>query len=97
MWFFKYFFKKREGNKALINWHHYVICHELMLVFSGLTKRLIINIPAGYTKTELVVINFIMFCLAHNPMSKFIYTSYRQRGIGYEKKYFNKVDIGKNS
>jgi len=45
-------------------------------VFTGKIKRLIINIPPGYTKTELAVIFFIIKGLMVNPRSKFFHTSY---------------------
>ncbi len=45
-------------------------------VLSGQIKRLIINVPPGYTKTEMAVINFIAHGLAMNPHSKFLHVSY---------------------
>ena len=59
--------------------HHRLICNALMKVVRGETKRLIINIPPRYSKTELAVINFIAWCLGHYPDSEFIYTSYSAR------------------
>lgn len=76
MQFMRYFFKLREGNKMLRNWHHYVIEYVLQGVYDGLIDRLIINIAPGYTKTEQAVLNFIARGLAINPRSKFIHTSY---------------------
>lgn len=74
--FMRYFFKLREGNKLLINWHHLVIDYVLQAVIDGLINRLIINIAPGYTKTEQAVLNFITRGLAINPRAKFIHTSY---------------------
>ena len=74
--FMRYFFKLREGNKMLRNWHHYVIEYVLQAVIDGLIPRLIINIAPGYTKTEQAVLNFISRGLAINPRAKFIHTSY---------------------
>lgn len=74
--FMRYFFKIREGNKMIVNWHHLVIQHVLQMVIDGLISRLIINIAPGYTKTELAVLNFIAHGLAINPRAKFIHASY---------------------
>lgn len=74
--FMKYFFKLREGNKLLVNWHHYVIEYVLQAVIDLKIQRLIINIAPGYTKTEQAVLNFICRGLALNPRAKFIHTSY---------------------
>lgn len=74
--FMRYFFKLREGNKLLLNWHHLVIEYVLQAVFDGHINRLIVNIAPGYTKTEQVVLNFISRGLAINPRSKYIHTSY---------------------
>lgn len=74
--FTRYFFKEREVNKFILGNHHAIICETLDKVFSGEIKRLVINVPPGYTKTELAVIHFIARGLAINPRAKFIHTSY---------------------
>ena len=74
--YMRYFFYLREGNKMLLNWHHYVIEYVLQAVLDCKIPRLIINIAPGYTKTEQAVLNFISRGLAINPRSKFIHTSY---------------------
>ena len=76
MQFMRYFFKLREGNKMLRNWHHYVIEEVLTGVYSGKISRLIVNIAPGYSKTEQVVLNFIARGLALNARAKFIHASY---------------------
>jgi len=76
MQFMRYFFKLREGNKMLLNWHHYAIDYVLQAVVDMKIPRLIINIAPGYTKTEQAVLNFIGRGLALNPRSKYIHTSY---------------------
>lgn len=76
MQFMRYFFKLRESNKMLRNWHHYVIEYVLQAVYDGKIDRLVVNIAPGYSKTEQVVLNFIARGLAINPRSKFIHTSY---------------------
>jgi predicted phage terminase large subunit-like protein len=52
------------------------MANALMKVINGETKRLIINIPPRYGKTELAVKMFIAYGLAINPQSKFIHLSY---------------------
>jgi len=74
--FMRYFFKHREGNKMLRNWHHYVIEYVLQAVYDGKINRLVVNIAPGYSKTEQVVLNFIARGLALNPRSKYIHASY---------------------
>ena len=76
MQFMRYFFKLREGNKMLLNWHHYVIEYVLQAVYDCKIDRLIVNIAPGYTKTEQVVLNFICRGLALNSRSKYIHASY---------------------
>lgn len=76
MLFMRYFFKLRESNKMIVNWHHYVIEFVLQAVIDGLINRLIINVSPGYTKTEQAVLNFICRGLALNSRAKFIHTSY---------------------
>ena len=55
--------------------HHAAICDALMRVHRGECKRLIINVPPRYSKTELVN-NFIAWGLGHAPDSEYILTSY---------------------
>jgi hypothetical protein len=76
LYFNRFFFKQRFGFKMLINWHHKLIQDTLDKVISLDIKRLIINLPPGYTKTELSTINFIARGLALNPMSRFMHLSY---------------------
>jgi len=74
--FSRYFFKHREGVKLIVNEHHRIICDALDRVISGEINRLIINVPPGYTKTELAVISFMARGLAINPKAKFMHLSY---------------------
>jgi len=74
--FFRYFFKQREGIKLICNAHHEVITDTLDRVILGEIKRLIINVPPGYTKTELAVIGFMARGLAINKKAKFMHLSY---------------------
>ena len=76
MHFARYMFKQRRGFKWVYNDHQKVICDALMKVFRGETKRLIINIPPRYSKTELAVNNFIAWCMGKVPDCEFIHASY---------------------
>ena len=55
--------------------HHEKICRALERVYRGECKRLIINIPPRYSKSELVKC-FIAWTLGHVPDSEYITTSY---------------------
>lgn len=77
--FTRYMFKYRKGYKWRDNWHHRALCDALMRVYRGEYKRLVINIPPRYSKTEIAVINFIAWCLGKNPDAEFIHASYSAR------------------
>lgn len=74
--FSRWMFWQRKGYKWKRALHHKIICDALMRVFRGETKRLIINIPPRYSKTELAVVNFIAWSMGHVPDAEFIHTSY---------------------
>ena len=76
LFFFRYFFKKRYGYKANIAPHHIKICKYLQRVSDGKIKRLIINIPPRYGKTDIAVISYMAWSIANNPQAKFIHLSY---------------------
>lgn len=62
--------------------HYITICKALIRVMKGETKRLIINVPPRYGKTELVI-HFVAWALAQFPDSNFLYVSY---SLGLAKK-----------
>ena len=74
--FARWMFLQRKGFHWLQAPHHKIICDALTRVFLGRTKRLIINIAPRYSKTELVVVNWIAWCLGLVPDAEFIHTSY---------------------
>lgn len=78
-YFSRRMFHARRGYHWVKSHHHWLICQALEKVFSGETKRLIINLPPRYTKTELAVINFIAYGLGRCPDAEFIHTSYSSR------------------
>lgn len=77
--FSRFMFLARRGYKWQRAAHHKVICSALMRVYRGESKRLIINIPPRYSKTELAVVNFMSWALGRNPDSEFIHSSYSTR------------------
>jgi len=74
--FSRWMFQARKGYQWQRARHHKLICDALMRVYRGECKRLIINIPPRYSKTELAVINWIAWCLGQVPDAEFIHTSY---------------------
>ncbi|MBB3004374.1 putative phage terminase large subunit-like protein [Paraburkholderia tropica] len=77
-WFTRWMFVNRRGYTWQQANHHKTVCEALMRVFRGECKRLIINIPPRYSKTEIVK-NFVGWSLGQYPDCEFIYTSYSGR------------------
>lgn len=75
-YFARRMFYARKGFRWLHNWHHAVICDALMRVYRGECKRLIINIPPRYSKTDLAVVNFIAWTLGRHPDAEYIHATY---------------------
>ena len=71
-------FVNRRGYMWQLSNHHVKIFDALERVFRGECKRLIINIPPRYSKTEIVKC-FMAWAMGHAPDSEFIYTSYSSR------------------
>lgn len=74
--FVRYFFKCMGGSKFIFSEHHHIICQQLMDVYFGRTKHLIINMPPRYSKTEIAVKMFSAWCYVKNPACEFIHLSY---------------------
>lgn len=74
--FTRWMFLQKRGYQWLQAAHHAQICAALMRVFHGETKRLIINIPPRYSKTEIAVVNFVAWCFGMVPDCEFIHASY---------------------
>lgn len=74
--FSRWMFLRRKGFQWRRARHHRLICDALMRVYRGECKRLVINIPPRYSKTELAVVNFIAWAMGKNPDSEFIHASY---------------------
>ena len=74
--FTRWMFYQRRGYIWQRARHHALICDALERVFNGETKRLIINIPPRYSKTEIAVVNFIAWAMGRVPDCEFIHASY---------------------
>jgi len=67
----------KELNKSFDdNWHYRMIEEKLNKVLTGEITRLIINVPPGSGKTEIITKFFPVWALAKNPMLQFIVTGY---------------------
>lgn len=79
--FTQYFYKIRTGREFEISQplgresHYITVCRELTSVFKLKSPRLIINIPPGHGKSELLK-HFVAWSMAHYPDSQFLYISY---------------------
>jgi predicted phage terminase large subunit-like protein len=74
--FSRWMFMQRKGYQWQRARQHQLICDALMRVFAGQSKRLIINVPPRYSKTELAVVNFIAWAFGKVPDCEFIHASY---------------------
>jgi len=77
--FTKHFFQEVQGQRFEFGPHHEIISDTLDRVFAGEITRLIINVPPGYSKTELAVKMLIARGFAINARSRFIHASYSQQ------------------
>lgn len=75
-YFTRWMFLQRKGFSWLRAKQHKIICDALMRVFRGECKRLIINVPPRYSKTEIAVVNFIAWAMGQVPDAEFIHTCY---------------------
>ena len=67
LFFTRYFFKHRQGIKFRVNWHHHLICDTVQRVMDGELKNVVINVPPGSSKTEIVAINLMEQLEAAEP------------------------------
>jgi len=74
--FIKYFFKEELNKEFQVNWHHELIEEKLKGVLDGTTTRLMINIPPGSGKTELITKCFPVWAMGLRPDIRIITTGY---------------------
>lgn len=72
----KAMFKAQYHRSFVVNKHHRQIFNALQDVVDGKCKRLIINMPPRYSKTEIAIKMFISWAFALNPMCRFLHLSY---------------------
>lgn len=72
----RYFYKEMYKKKFVVNSHHERIAGVMELVLQGKIKNVIVNIAPRYSKTEIVVKNFISHAFAINAAAKFIHLSF---------------------
>ena len=71
----KFFLAYREAQPFILGRHHPVIADTMQRVVGGEIKRLLVNMPPSYTKTELIVIQFASYGFAINPSCRFLHLS----------------------
>jgi predicted phage terminase large subunit-like protein len=74
--FSRYFHKNTKGDRYTVRPYHKVMAKTKRQVFEGKIKRLIVNIPPGYSKTQEWVVNLMAEGLAINPKALFMHLSY---------------------
>lgn len=79
----KFFLALRENQPFIFSPHHAVMAKTMQRVINGEIRRLIINMPPSYTKTELTVIQFASYAFANNPGCRFLHISGDQ-GLVYD-------------
>lgn len=72
----KAMFKAQNKRSFAVNKHHKRMFQALQDVVDGKIKKLIINMPPRYSKTEVAIKQFISYCFALNPICKFLHLSY---------------------
>lgn len=76
LFFARYIYFENFNRKFKTYLHVLIIVGYLERVFNGEIKRLIINIPPRYFKTELAVKIFVAWCMAKNQEARFIHLTY---------------------
>ena len=75
-YFMAQMFKERMGTGFILAPHHHVICRFMSDVVFGSVERGVINLPPGYSKTEMATISFIAYGIALNARARFLHLSY---------------------
>lgn len=72
----KAMFYAQYRRPFIVSEHHLRIFKALQDVVDGKCRRLIINMPPRYGKTETGIKSFISWCFALNPKCRFLHLSY---------------------
>jgi len=77
--YFKHTWTILEPNLPLkYNWHYDLMAEYLMACSQGQIKRLIVNLPPRYGKSNLITVCFPTWLWIHKPELRFIFASYAQ-------------------
>ena len=84
LYFNRYFFKQRFDSKMIISGHHHAMQAALDRTMLSpndpqFIPRLIINVPPGYTKTEMASIGYMARGLAKTSRARFLHLSYSHK------------------
>ena len=93
--FIQEFFRSELNKEFMPNWHHTLIEEKLKKVLTGDITRLIITIPPGSGKTELITKCFPVWALGNHPHLWFISTGYSAtltQGFGSEARDYYMSD-----
>ena len=64
------------GRRLVWNWHMDAICEHLEAITNGDLKKLLINIPPGYSKTTIVTICWAAWEWLRFPEMRYLFASY---------------------
>lgn len=78
----KAMFKAQYKRSFIVAEHHKKIFAALQDVVDGKCRRLIINMPPRYGKTETAIKSFISWCFALNQKCRFLHLSYSDMLVG---------------
>lgn len=76
MAFARWAYRQTAGSDLIVGPHHIAMQDTLQRVMDGEIRRLIINVPPGYTKTLFATQYMIARGLALNPKARFLHLSY---------------------
>lgn len=76
--FLKKAFHELYGMPMDWNWHHDVICDDLMASYEGEERRIIINVPPRSLKSFICSVAYPAWLMGRNPRMKIIGVSYAQ-------------------
>jgi predicted phage terminase large subunit-like protein len=93
LFFVRYFCTEVNGWKFSVNWHHKIIAKTLCDVFYGRKKHVILNIPPGHSKSELVVRLFVpwSFMMSKVAMCRFLHISYSKKLVNENSAAVQKI------
>jgi predicted phage terminase large subunit-like protein len=79
------------NKELLLNWHLDVMADELTRCYLGDTRRLIMNVPPRYLKTQLTSVMFVAWTLGLKPETKFMVISYGDDLVRHLTALFQKL------